>query len=128
MTPREAYAVLDRRLARLRTVLSGATAPHEASEIVVATHVGWEELGERAVVVDLRSGDFLVFAHLERDIWRAVARGEALTMIAEQIAAAHGVSRAVAMADVDAFVVALEDAGLVTRVRSTRAPGSGVVP
>jgi hypothetical protein len=79
----------------------------------IPSHVGWEEIEDRVVVVDLRSGDFRVFAQAERDIWRGLARGASPAAIGAELAATYAVATEAVGADVDAFVAALVRADLI---------------
>ena len=69
----------------------------------VAEHVRWVDLGDSVIALCLKSGTFVGFNGSAREIWKALADGDSAHAIGERLHRAHGVSGAIAQADVQSF-------------------------
>ena len=88
-------------------------------ELDIPSDVLSRELNGEAVLLDLRSGRYYGLNATGAVIWAGLLDGLDRDRIAERLVEAFEVEPAPALADTDAFVTMLLDAGLVSRQRST---------
>jgi hypothetical protein len=86
--------------------------------IDIPTDVLSRELDGEAVLLDLRSGRYFGLNGTGARVWALLKDGLERTQIADAIVEEFEVDAEIARADVDVFIVALTERGLIRRVKS----------
>ena len=81
-----------------------------------ANELDWVEAGDEVIALDHRSGRYLSSNAAGSALWQLLAKGATREELVERLISRFDVSREHAAEDVDAYLLRLEDAGLlVTR-------------
>ena len=75
--------------------------------------LAWREVSDEIVVLEFRSGSYLLVNGTGRELWPQLVAGTTRQLLAASITDRHRVDAAEAEADVEAFVATLADLGLL---------------
>jgi hypothetical protein len=78
-----------------------------------AEDVVWREVGEELVVLELSTSTYLTLNGTAKHLWESLAGGATFDGLVESLAERYGITADQARADVEAFVTALTDRGLL---------------
>jgi Coenzyme PQQ synthesis protein D (PqqD) len=80
---------------------------------IKAEDVVWREVGEELVVLELSTSTYLTLNGTAKHLWESLADGATLDGLIESLADHYRITEDQARADVEAFVAALTDRGLL---------------
>jgi hypothetical protein len=75
----------------------------------------WRAVEGEVVALDVEASQYLAINATGRGLWEALASGATRAELADLLATEHGVHRASAVRDAEAFLAALERRGLLER-------------
>lgn len=75
--------------------------------------LAWREVSDEIVVLEFRSGSYLLVNGTGRELWPQLVAGTTRQRLAASVRDRHGVDAAEAEADVESFVATLDDFGLL---------------
>jgi hypothetical protein len=88
------------------------------TDLIIAPHTVWRDVEGELAILDGRDQSYHELNVSAAAIWRAIAAGDSLDVIAEQLAARYGIARATMAAEVATFV----DHALTIGLLQTREP------
>lgn len=93
----------------------GATFPPDQRVILDADKVAWREVGDEVVVLVVSTSTYLALNGTAGVLWRRLDTGATPVELAAELVAVYGVDEAIAAADVEAFLAALQDRELLVQ-------------
>ncbi len=93
-----------------RRLAQGRATPDDFSACV---SVGWRDLGDQVVVVDVHSSAYFVLTNLESELWRQLLGGHGVCALSDYVSRMYRLPKAQAIADVTGFLQELQEAGLI---------------